>query len=182
MTAYASNWMTTTSRSDQVALQPLRGSQGGGGAPLATYRWPESPLLKICPRSNDNNNSNTHIDESSVSLLEDRVGPNCARSHPFHAFIQGASRVRLFGWPVDRSLGTFALGRLNRSTDRGEMVRGRSLFGDPGLAHAFENARFFILVADVHRRVAPIRTSIEWLLLFASHQNVINSRKMLGLV
>jgi hypothetical protein len=116
MTAYASNWMTTTSRSDQVALQPLRGSQGGGGAPLATYRWPESPLLKICPRSNDNNNSNTHIDESSVSLLEDRVGPNCARSHPFHAFIQGASRVRLFGWPVDRSLGTFALGQLNRST------------------------------------------------------------------
>jgi hypothetical protein len=40
--------------------------------------------------------------------------------------------------------------------DRGEVVRGRSLFGDPGLAHAFENARFFILVADVHRRVAPI--------------------------
>ena len=52
----------------------------------------------------------------------------------------------------------------------------------PGLAHAFENARFFILVADVRRRVAPIGTSIEWLLLFASHQNVINSRKMLGLV
>ena len=66
--------------------------------------------------------------------------------------------------------------------DRGEVVRGRSLFGDPGLAHGFENARFFILVADVHRRVAPIETSLEWLLLFASHQNVINSRKMLGLV
>src|SRR5580700_9348207 len=40
----------------------------------------------------------------------------------------------------------------------------------------------FILVADVRRRAAPIGTSIEWLLLFASHQNVINSRKMLGLV
>ena len=73
----------------------------------------------------------------------------------------------------------------------------KSTFGDPGLAHAFENARFFILVADVRRRVAPIGTSllirlssnrisrgtsIEWLLLFASHQNVINSRNVLGLV
>ena len=47
------------------------------------------------------------------------------------------------------------------------------MIGDPGLAHAFENARFFILVADVRRRVAPIGTSTEWLLLFASHQNVI---------
>ena len=45
--------------------------------------------------------------------------------------------------------------------DRGEVVRGRSSFGDPGLAHAFENARFFILVADVHRRLAPIETSLE---------------------
>jgi hypothetical protein len=65
-------------------------------------------------------------------------GPRCARSHPcivcskrgqtgqsanprsatrprFRAFIQGASRVRLFGWPIDRSLGTFASGRLTRS-------------------------------------------------------------------
>jgi len=35
----------------------------------------------------------------------------------------------------------------------------------------------FILVADVHRRVAPIETSLEWLLLFASHQNVIKFEK-----
>ena len=42
--------------------------------------------------------------------------------------------------------------------------------------------RAFQTLADVHRRVAPIKTSLEWLLLFASHQNVINSRKMLGLV
>src|SRR5271168_2295751 len=47
----------------------------------------------------------------------------------------------------------------------------------PGLAHAFENALFFILVADVHHRVAPIGTSLEWLLLFASHQNVIKFEK-----
>jgi hypothetical protein len=39
------------------------------------------------------------------------------------------------------------------------------------------HARFFILVADVHRRVAPIGTSLEWLLLFASHQNVIRFEK-----
>ena len=35
----------------------------------------------------------------------------------------------------------------------------------------------FILVADVRRRVAPIGTSLEWLLLFASHQNVIKFEK-----
>ena len=36
---------------------------------------------------------------------------------------------------------------------------------------------FFILVADVHRRVAPVETSLEWLLLFASRQNVIKFEK-----
>jgi hypothetical protein len=60
--------------------------------------------------------------------------------------------------------------------DRGEVVRGGHCSG-PGLADAFENARFFILVADVHRRVAPIETSLEWLLLFASHQNAIKVEK-----
>jgi hypothetical protein len=52
------------------------------GGPLATYRWPESPLLKICPRSNSNNKNNTHVDESSMSLFGGRVGANCARTHP----------------------------------------------------------------------------------------------------
>src|SRR5580704_1348260 len=47
----------------------------------------------------------------------------------------------------------------------------------PRPRHAFENARFFIVVADVRRRVAPIGTSIEWLLLFASHQSVIKFEK-----
>jgi hypothetical protein len=31
--------------------------------------------------------------------------------------------------------------------------------------------------SDVHRRVAPTETSLEWFLLFASHQNVIKFEK-----
>jgi hypothetical protein len=52
------------------------------------------------------------------------------------------------------------------------VVRGGHCSGTPAFPCLRECA-LFILVADVHRRVAPIETSLEWLLLFASHQNVI---------
>jgi hypothetical protein len=84
---------------------------------------------------------------------------------------------------VDAAFGGLAAIRFERGQtrhsdckDRGEVVRGGDVRG-PGFADAFENARFFILVADVHRRVAPFETSLEWLLLFASHQNVIKFEK-----
>jgi hypothetical protein len=56
------------------------------------------------------------------------------------------------------------------------VVRGGHCSGTPAFPCLRECA-LFILVADVHRRVAPIETSLEWLLLFASHQNVIKFEK-----
>jgi len=61
--------------------------------------------------------------------------------------------------------------------DRGEAARGGHCSGTPALPMPSRMRAFFILVADVHRRVAPIETSLEWLLLFVSRQNVIKFEK-----
>ena len=55
--------------------------------------------------------------------------------------------------------------------------RGEVVSGGPRPCPCLREWALFILVADVHRRVTPIETSLEWLLLFASHQNVIKFEK-----
>jgi hypothetical protein len=62
---------------------------------------------------------------SMLQARIDRLVGTRRASHPprFRAFIQGASRVRLLGRPVDRSLGNFASGRLSSTRKHDAHIR-----------------------------------------------------------